>query len=417
MFVVVAAATAGFISTRTYQQIESNGVLPSLHISIYADDIDRDEWSDVAVSLTGASRNFEFEEVSAQVRGRGNSTWHSMGEKRPYRIRFDEARPMFGSDYVARDWTLLANAKDYTMLRNYSAYSLGRMLMDFGPAGHFVHLYLNGEYRGVYMLSDQTQVLEGRVDLTYNSIPNLSEFLIEWDNRARPDRNNDFDFFISGNIHFTIEYPSGQNLTDGHINYAQEIIHDMDTLLFRGDYHEIRQVLDVESFIDYYIVQELFRNADVGASSLFFQIRQTDNGPKVFAGPIWDFDFSSGAGLPPDTDPIEYQPYGAWAGTRNRWFWALLETDWFRPMVAERWLEIRDAEVRIMLDRIWELSGTYQEEFERNFERWPEKLGQNLWRTSPSVVAIPDYMGNVEFLVDWLERRIDWFNEFLEVNY
>jgi len=103
--------------------------LPSLRINIPMHQIDRNDWSAaVGISLEGSGAyDFGTEEtVTAQVRGRGNSTWVAMGDKRPIRFRFPsgEARAMFGSDYVARDWTLIANTLDFSLHRNYGAYFL-----------------------------------------------------------------------------------------------------------------------------------------------------------------------------------------------------------------------------------------------------------------------------------------------------
>jgi len=396
---------------------------PSLHVGISSGDIHRTVWTGgIAVSLSGAREGSDFEGALAQVRGRGNSTWFSMGEKRPFRIRFNDPRPMFGSGFAARDWTLIANALDYTLMRNYSAYFLGRMLdgQSFAPSGNFVHLYLNGEYRGVYMVSDQLQVHEGRVELAGNEVPTLSEYFLEWCRRA--ENSGDVYFVIpalagtSTRVPFIIDFPGGgilrQNL--GHVEFAHSFVESADLAMWRGYRDEVSRIIDVDSFIDYYLVQELFRNHDVGWSSLRFGIRQTEDGPKLFAGPLWDFDFSSGSAY---QRGFPYLPQGEWATRWNPWFRHLMRTDWFSQKVGERWERIKDNELAKMIERIWELAEAYGPCFERNFERWPGKLGGNVftisgYQTSPSVMAIPDFAGNVVYLVAWLEQRISWMNWF-----
>ena len=146
--------------------------LPSLHLSIAPNvhhdpgvpggpnELHREIWRPTTVSLRCYTGTYQEFTVGAQARGRGNSTW-VMSDKQPLRIRFDTARPMFGSNYAARDWTLIANASDHTLMRHYSAYFLGSLLdgLDFSPTGQFLHLYMDGEYRGVYMLRDRKSVV------------------------------------------------------------------------------------------------------------------------------------------------------------------------------------------------------------------------------------------------------------------
>ena len=410
--------------------VQAPRVFPSLHVSIAAGDIDRHNWTrNATVSLVCPQGGFEFgfENASAQVRGRGNSTWFSMGEKRPFRIRFDVPRSMFGGDFAARDWTVIANAMDYTLMRNYSAYFLGRMLdgQCFAPSGHFVHVYLAGEYRGVYMISDQVQVHEGRVELAGSHVPMLSEYFLEWCRRA--EGSGDTYFVIpalagtTSRVPFVIDYPGGGMLNSGHVQFAQDFVTNVDLAIWRGNYGEVSRLIDVDSFVDYYLVQELFRNHDVGHSSLRFQIRRTETGSGLFAGPLWDFDFSSGSGQQTRPNVFDYRPNGEWAARWNPWFRHLMGTEWFVRRVAERWDEIRDDEVARMIERIRELEEIYRACFERNFARWPDKLGNDVFtipgfQTSPSVMAIPDFAGNVTYLVSWLEQRISWMNWFFARN-
>jgi hypothetical protein len=395
-----------------YAELPEARFFPELHISVPANDIDRYEWAEAAVSL----KNFGdegFMSESAQVRGRGTSTWHDMGEKRPYRIRFDEARPMFGGNYAARDWNLLANAADFSMLRNYAAFYLGYLLsgFDFSPAHHFVHLYLDGDYRGVYMVSDQMHVHPGRIELNYNPDPALSEYLLEWCFHQREEGEI---YFLAGGIQFVLDFPDLNALTYEHREFAQQFIIDVTEAIQSGDMEILRGFMDIPSFLDFYLVNELFKNADAGFSSLFFQIRQTEDGPKLFAGPLWDFDQSAGGSFSVDWYS-NYSPKGMWAAYANRWFASLLLMPEFRDMALSRWNEIRCVEVAEIIASVRFLALAYAECFERNFERWPDKLGNYLWRTPPTVMGINSFAGQAEYLADWFEERVFWMDGFLQI--
>jgi len=410
---------------------------PSLHIATVAGNIHRLNWANTTVSMYSPDGGAIFQGLGAQIRGRGNTTWFAMGDKRPFRIRFDQPRPMFGSAHVARDWTFIACALDYTLMRQYSAYFLGRMLGAsagdsgfLGPMGHLLHVYLDGEYRGVYMLSDQIQAGPGRAELTSNLVPELSEFLLEWCGRAdhagNPGGPEEFIVFvhIPNNIRrqdmpFVVDFPGGGVLRGGHghMEFLDGFLNEVSLAIFeRRGYAELSRLIDVESFVDFYIVQELFKNHDSFWSSLRFQIRQVEGRPLMFAGPVWDFDMSSGGGWDGSND---YSPLGWWTAHWNGWFNSLMRTGWFRDLVVARWSDIRNLEVAVMKARIRGMAETYRGCFERNFERWPV-FGTNVFLpganinpafgVTPSVMALGSFMENVEYLSDWLGRRAAWLD-------
>jgi len=132
---------------------------------------------------------------------------------------------------------------------------------------------------------------------------------------------------------------------------------------------------------------------------------------RLFAGPLWDFDQSAGGTF--DSFYPDYSPQGPWAAYRNDWFRRLMRIPEFRGAVSERWFEIRDVEVAATLDTIRYLTYVHREDFERNFVRWPTKLGRYLWRTPPTMQRFNTYEGQVEYLLDWYEQRIIWLDEFL----
>jgi len=387
--------------------------LPSLYLSIApaerggTDVLHRDIWRPTTVSLHGAGdyAMFAFERARAEARGRGNSSW-GMSYKRPLRIRFNTARSIFGSSYSARDWTLIANALDHSMMRNYSAYFLGSLLggLDFSPTGHFIHLYMDDEYRGVYMLSDQIHVHTGRVELTSNLNPALSEYFLEANARAL---EQGLPYFDQG-LRFAIEFPGNgilnQNL--GHSDFVKNFMGKVYEVMQGGNINEISQVVDIQSFIDYYLVQEFFKNQDVWGLSLFYQVRQTETGIKLFAGPLWDFDLSSGSAA----YTYDTTPQGVYAANANLFFKLLMNTNWFREQACLRWNEIKNNQIQIMTERIKYLSDVYQLCFEYNFERWSDR---NIWVTAPELISL-SFMEQVDFLTNWFEKRKIWMDEFFQ---
>jgi len=327
-----------------------------------------------------------------------------MNDKRPLRIRFETARSMFGSNYAATDWSLIAAAIDHSLMRQPAAYFLGSLLdgMDFSPTSHFLHLYMDGEYRGVYFLTDQIHVHPGRVELTSSPDPTLSEYFLQW--CIHPTTIPDF-IAEYGDIPFVIEFPDN---SIGYREFVEGFMGRVGIALSSLDIDKISEVIDICSFIDFYLVHELFKNMDQG-SSFYMQVRQTDTGPKLFGGPLWDFDQSSGNQL-----YSQSPPWGFWDGAfvvhNNRYFNRLMITSEFKEQVSRRWGEIRGNEVATMMERIRQLSTRYQACFEHNFYRWPDK---NVAGVIPQELRILPFIEQVDFLTNWFQQRKIWMDYFL----
>jgi len=249
---------------------------------------------------------------------------------------------------------------------------------------------------------------DGRMELTSNDNPALSEYFLEWNQRASW-QSEPYEWFAVQGMNFDIRFPGGSVLRQdrGHLKFARDFIARVDAAMASGDFNEISSIIDIPSFVDYYLVQEFFRNQDVGGLSLFFQVRQTETGPMLFAGPLWDFDLSCGIGYPRGNIR---PPQGVWAAERNRFFRFLVDTDWFRKEVGTRWQYIRDNnKVQTMIGRVNYLATTYQTCFEHNFVRWPNK---NVWVIPLALVPL-SFTEQVEFLTDWFQQRKLWMDEFL----
>jgi hypothetical protein len=156
------------------------------------------DYKGCTITLENADESYCFENVDAEIRGRGNSSWGMA--KKSYRIKFAEKRSMFGSDYEAKSWTLIANHCDKSLSRNALAYEMAQSFdgLDFSSMNEFVELYLDGEYKGVYLLCDQIEVGEGRVDIgeEFCDDPSQMGFLIELDSRANEEGKEGYDYVL-----------------------------------------------------------------------------------------------------------------------------------------------------------------------------------------------------------------------------
>jgi len=127
-------------------------------------------------------------------------------------------------------------------------------------------------------------------------------------------------------------------------------------------------------------------------------------------GPIWDFDLSAGNVL---NQPLGRGPEDLYVALFNYWYRYLMQRPEFFEAVVSRWNEIKDREIAQTIEHVRQLAITYQDEFERNFERHPI-LGAAIPRvpTAPEMLEIDSFMGHVDFLLDWIETRRAWLDNF-----
>ena len=387
---------------------------PTLHIDTGGNAIrNRTDWVDATVTLHYHVDVFEFENFEAQIRGRGNSSWGL--QKRPFRLRFQEYVELLCAGHAARNWTLIANHSDKTLLRNYAAYYLAEMLdgMDVSPYARFVDLYINGRYQGVYMLCIQMEVLPGRVQATAHDDPRISEYFLQFDQRQIYDGIRGFDFVTVNRRHYQIRYPRDDMRTVYHAEYVQQFIIELENAIVSQDL-AVFDMICKASFIDFYLVQELFKNQDAGFSSVFMTIRGQGRNRRLVMGPVWDFDISTGNAYYQGWAPIHggYSPQGVWVTAVHPWFNGLLRIPEFAEATQQRWFQIRDNEVPQMMARVDHLATVYESHFERNFERW-DIMGRYVWPNPQMVVRINTFRGQVDYFLWFIQERAIWMDEFL----
>jgi len=402
--------------TEESEQIEEEEILPFpvLHITSELDPFIqyRRFWHDGTLSLSGSNVEYgDFTDVAVGLRGRGNSTWWDGEDKRPLRIRFEEAQSLLGSEYEAADWILLADHFDRSLMRNYAALTFAESLgsMPFTPRPHHVQLYVNGEYMGVYLLTDERDVQPGRLEIAWDPDPALSGFMIELDARAPQSGEYDDTFVTVHGMHYDIRYPSrNSRRTQEHVDYVRGYLETVSQTIRSGNFGQAMTLIDLDTFVDFYLVQELFKNADVHSLSVFMYITGEGAERRLYMGPVWDFDIA--AGNKRDM-PLGSNPYYIFAAVVNYWYRHLMQMPEFREAVTERWNEIRDEQVVQMIADIRARAERYHSEFIRNFGRH-RVMGVRGFGSPAEILAILTFSGQVEHLAQWFEARSVWLDDY-----
>jgi len=326
---------------------------------------------------------------------------------------------MMGTEHEARYWLLLANHFDPSLMRNHAAFHLSSQLVfQFTPISYFVHLYVNGEYMGVYELTEERDAGPGRNEVTFDPDPTLSEYIIEmsW----HPIRHGGVagvDFFMageslserySGRRAYRMRYPHRDDC-NGHFAFAQQFIDHVSRVILSEDWETIQTLIDIPSFIDFYILQELLNNADVFRLSVFMTMQREGAGHRLFMGPVWDFDQSSGT-TTGTADP-RYRSIIR-HGRDHYWLRTLMQMPEFFDLAAARWEEVKDTAIPQTIAHIQSMAITYQYDFDQNFERHPIFEENPSWSwVNPYIWEHTSFMAQIEFLVNYLEERARWMDD------
>ena len=345
---------------QSYHQLTD---LPTLYIEVYNGDdiISKENYIDAKIVYVDGKDIRQYE--NTQVRVRGNSTFYA--EKKPYKLKFATKQALLGNNHAkAKSWTLLANHSDKTMIRNALTYDLGNFFgFSFCPAAQFVDLYLNGNYRGTYQISDQVEVRNKRVDIDENN---------GWLLELTDDIHKDEPYIVTDrNIYVNVKNPKDENLTDVSLQSITEWCNQLSHSIWSEDYKSTitgyRSMIHEKSFIDWYIATELTGNID--AFSSIYTYKDTNNALLCF-GPLWDEDLGYNNSSEKDLEkcllafanrnhPIEETMHHIW------------EDPWFAQSVYQRWKELLDAGIQqYLLEKIDSLRNVIYQSQQENFKQW-----------------------------------------------
>lgn len=359
----------------------------------------------VSVCNTG-NVDWELSGAAAEIKGRGNGTWTY--NKKSYRLRFDQKQQLLGLGTAEdRTWILMANHADRSMLRNYLAIDLINRIpdMEFNNSARHVEVYLNGAYHGVYMLAEQIQVDAHRVDIGQNTLadPEAEDagFLVEMDEYANEETNY---FYVEGKSYLV----KNDILNDAQFDYIRNYISDVDAAIRAGDRDTLETLVDLDSFVNGYIVEELFKNLDAGWSSFYMHKKP---GEKMVFGPFWDFDLAAGNNSSLDNGGHEGIYVGRELGFSQRhvWYTQITNHEWFRTLAIARWNELLPyidetiAHAKSFLDMPTDA-------FDRNYEVWP--MSEYFWHFTEEIFSFTTWHEHVADLCDWLQDRRDWLCDY-----
>lgn len=337
--------------------------------------------------------------MGISIRGRGNASWWKFPQK-SYMIKFDEPISLFGMT-SARKYALISTYGDLSLVRNCVAMDIASQLdrLEYTPGQIPVDVFLNGEYLGIYTLSEKIDIGSTKVDLfsegDYASIfPNSVSANAAVDATISPEitggdttesaeitggdaaesasnnEENEFadvpfmlecggyvmDSYTSGLDYFYanmapqlfFKYPLFEERYDPTEQYIEQYMNQVARSITRGNYEEY---IDVDSWVDWFIVMELTNNTDSALCRSTYLYKRADG--KLMLGPVWDFDMAFGNFV------YDNQTYEYWATAEAIYIMAqghymtyLYNSDAFMTAVAQRWDEVKEDLLQASFDAI-----------------------------------------------------------------
>ena len=328
------------------------------------------------------------------------------------------------------DWVFNGPYPDKTLMRNVLAYHLGNRTGKWSPRTRFFELYLNGAYQGVYILIEKIKVDKNRLNLaTLNAVDTTGDevtggYILKLDRPESTDVENK-DYWISPykawttlqqREFFLFQDPKGDELNKAQFNYIKNCVTNFENAMYSDNYQDKVKgyfpLIDMKSFVDYYIINELSRNLDGYRISTFLHKDKDSKGGKITMGPYWDYDITFGnanffgAGSP---EGWIIDGMGNADGYAMPFWWQKFRLDpYFNSELKKGWNKwtasfINTTYLNHVIDSCaYELIDAQK----RNFQAWPI-LSTFVW---PNNYVGGTYANEISYMKNWLNSRITWMD-------
>jgi hypothetical protein len=331
------------------------------------------------------------------------------------------------------DWVLHSTHIDKSFMRNDMTFKLWREMGHWASEDRFCEVVIDGDYRGLYLLMEKVKMDDDRlhlatlndVDISGNEL--TGGYILQLDWLDDPEGfESDFNGMSNTDpLFFQYYYPKINKIQPQQEAYIKAYMDSCEYALFDASFSanglRYNQLMDIPSFVDLTIINEISRSVDAYKLSSFVHKDKYSKGGKLKAGPIWDYDLAyynadycggeNTAGwtylqAEADCDDLNYMPM---------WWDRFMNDPVFVNHLRCRWDELKtdilhvdslNAYIDLMVDSIDDAQI-------RNFQRW-SILGVNIFGQPEPVPTT--YVGEITALKDWLVNRIAWIDANLSGN-
>ncbi len=321
------------------------------------------------------------------------------------------------------DFVLYGPYSDKTMIKNALTYELFRLTGRWAPRTRYIEVILNGEYRGVYVLTEKLKRDENRVDIDKLTSDDTSPIDISGGYILRRDKKDQLsqdEYWTSPVVQpyherMWYEYfdPEYKDLTEVQADYIKDWMEKFDEIMSGNDFNDpeigYNKYIKTKSFIDMMFINEITKGIDNYMFSTYFYKENDIDGGQLVAGPPWDYNIGYGnVNYGKDWNAVETYGWCYPQGSRTYWFERLMEDEAYKNKVYCRWTKFRetiysDEKIEGIIDSCVTVLG---DAVDRNYAKFPV-LGKYVW---PELYYPNTYEKEVEMLKSWLFARLEWID-------
>jgi hypothetical protein len=327
---------------------------------------------------------------------------------------------------VENDWVLHGPYSDKSLIRNVLAYHFAAEMGQYAPRTRLCELFINNTYSGVYVLTEKIKKDTFRVDVGKLEAHEISGrdltggYIFKLDKGDEPFWISPYPSLNNNDIRFLYHYPDPYLMPTAQKVYIKNFMTDFEDALDGDHFYDpvlgYKPYIDVQSFVDFYLVNEISKNVDGYRISTYLHKDKDklDKVSPVKAGPVWDFNLGFG-----NADYYEGSVTTGWQSNHPADYWStpfwwnrLKEDPEYFNLLVDTWIEYRstilsDARVNEVIDSLTTLLADAQQ---RNFNAFPV-LSRYIW---PNNYVGGSYENEITYLKNWILDRMAWMDEQLD---
>ena len=344
--------------------------------------------------------------IAGTIKGRGNWTWYGF-DKKPYKIKFDVKHKVLGMPNN-RHWCLMAHADDNLgFLRAYAGFRISKALqMRWTPRTRPVELVLNGQYKGLYFLTEHVRIASNRVKIKEQA-DNESRadsitggWLVEIDNYQT---ENNIELDEGNGQHVMISLREPDELTNPQRTYIVNQMNALNNALYGNSASTLQQLLDLDEAAKFYLVQEIMEDCESYHGSCFLYKDRDTLGvaDKWKFGPVWDFGNAYNRKMW-SSDQSEAFIYEN-PSFEQYWIGQLATWPEFQKAVKEQWWIFYHTQKDAVRTKISEMATTITEAAKNDAAVW--RNTNNYCDNSNMSGKLSDFLGNYDWRINWLYSK------------
>lgn len=399
----VEAATAQYLPAKIYINTQDNQDVDS-----------KTDYVPMTISVIHDYAGWTTE-ASGKIRGRGNSSW-LWYDKKPYRIKLSKKQSIMGLS-ANKDWVLLANYRDPTDLMNTYVFALGEAL-DMPATNHtrYAEVTLNGEYIGLYQITEQVEVANNRVDIDKNK-----GILLELDADDGPQLASDeTDNYWSAVYHLPCCVKNPKDPSATQVDSVKQEFSELENAFKNADFSKASQLCNMEQFVKYLLIQELVFNVELSAPRSVYLFKNAQNDVWHF-GPLWDFDagycfnwsymetghdyFSRSNVTILGSNPAAQT--GSYGGL-SKFFTNMFNNKNFVYLVKQTWNRMKPLCMREAWNECQKYANGIADALQRDAECWPIRQYNDADEAYGGKLLSPS--DETSRLKNWLQKRVDYLD-------